>query len=414
MLIVFRAPWSEPASCHLPYLAIAPREKESVLMRSLLPGFELRLCFLAMAVVFGEAAAAAAQQAPISRPWRFDLTTGAGYDDNVRFTTTMQASISGQMRARLTRLIRSPRANMSLGATTDGTVYRRAREFNRINYMGDLSANYLLSPRSTLRIADAFSKTFTGDSPVLVDDGLLYPRTVSHANDASIGMTHLISPRWNWTVSVRHRIVRFDSNLLNDGSSFVTRADLSWASASDAPVGLSYEYGRVNRRGQPSVALHGPTLRASRPLSERFSARLEVGARSLASLSSVSAIGAAGIVVSSRNKNQAVQLDAVRSVSEAFGLDRLQVRSAASLRFSRTLTSSLALGLNGNVSRSQDPNGVQNLSFVTRVLGGSLKFRVASNVGLSAAGGYRIFDPVAGARTHSRFLTLNLNAGQDW
>lgn len=385
-------------------------------MRPLPPRGLRRLCFMAgVAAVFG-AASADAQEGTTSPPWRLDLTAGVGYDDNIRFTPSMESAVSGRLGAGLTRLMRSSRANLTLGASGEGSAYRESPEFNRINYSANLSASYLISPRSTVRIGDSFSKGYTGGSPLLIDAGLFFPRTVSSTNDASIEASHQISRRWNWTVSARHRVAYFDSTLLNDGSSFIGRADLSWTSAPESPIGLYYEFGRMSPGGRPSFNLHGATLRTGRRFGEKFSAHLELGARTLISQrtesSRVVPTGAAGFAV--RSGKQTIEAGAFRSVSEAFGLGRLQVRSAASLRFARTLTSRVALGLNANLSRSRDPSGGAGLSFVTGVLDGDLKFRLAKDVEFSAAGGYRRLDPIATAHTHSRFLSLSLRVGQNW
>jgi hypothetical protein len=372
--------------------------------------------FSVVAALSGGGRPALAQETAISRPWAFDLITGLGYDDNIRFTPSMESALSGRLRAGLSRLMRSPRAQLSLGGSAEGSAYRHSPELNRINYTADATANYLISPRSAIRVGDTFAKGYTGESRLLLDAGLLFPRTVSTTNDASIEVSHQISPRWTWSASAQHRLVRFDSNALRDTSSFTARADLAWTSAPGGPVGLYYEFGHMTPRGQPSSDVHGATVRAARRLSEPLSISLELGARTLISQRTDSTrvvpTGSAGFSI--RSGKQTIEANAARSVSEAFGLGRLQVRSVASLKYACVATSRLSLGLSTDVSRSQDPSGLTQLSFVTGTLGGNLRFRIARDADFSAGGGYRRLDPIATARTHSRFLSLAVRVGQTW
>lgn len=388
-------------------------------MRFLRPGRRVRLCFIAaVGMGLGEGVSVDAQEAPTPRPWRLDLTTSAGYDDNVRFTPAMESDISGRYGARLTRSKRSPRTTFVLGASGDRNVFRKFPEFNRINYAADASLNYLVSPRTTLQVSETFARSYTSDAVVLINAGLFFPRTVSRTNNATIGVSHQISPRWNWTLTAGHQFYSFDSTLLRDGSSFFGRADLSWNAGPGSPIGLYYEFGRTSPRDRPHFDRHGATLRAAHRFGERLSGNLELGARTLTSQGSepkrVVPTAGASVAVRSRNGKQTLQADATRSVSEPFGLDRVQVRTAVSLRYSRTLTSRLGMGLNANVYRSHDSGTSQDSSFVTRALGGNLRWGLARNVDLSAAGGYRRLDPPFTARTQSRFLNLTLTVGQDW
>jgi len=388
-----------------------------VLIRRPLSGRLFRPCLVAaVALLFEGGAPAYAQEDSIPPPWRLDLTAGVGYDDNIRFTPSAESSVSGRLRAGLTRLIRTPRLSLTLGAAGDGSVYRPFHDFNEFNYGAEVSASYLFSPRTTLRLSDSFSKSYTNDSRVLLEAGLLLPRTVARSNDAGIEVSHQISPRWAWTASGRDRFVRFDSNLLIDGSSLIARADLSFTPAPAFPLGFYYEFGRVTRDRRPSSDMHGATLWGERRFRGTMSLRVDVGAYKLVSqsvdASRVVPTGAATFAV--RSTRQTVEAAAVRSVSEAFGLGRLQVRSAASLRYSRILNPWLSVGLSALLNRSEAPSGNERQAFDTLSLGGELGFTLAKDVEVRAAGGYRSLDPGAVGLTHSRFATLTLRVGQNW
>ncbi len=374
-------------------------------------------CFAALvALAPVHAVPASAQDGAISRSWSLDLTAGLGYDDNLRFTPAMESAASGRLRAGLNRLMRSPRANATLGFSADGMAYRQAPEFRRLNYGADLAVAYLVSPRSTVRVAESFSKAFAGESPLLIEAGLLFPRTVSRTNEAMVEASHQLSPNWNGTLSARHRFVAFDSPSLVDGATFTGRAEVFWAASRASRVGLSYEVGRVSPRGRAGFGTHHATLRGERRVTEASTVRLELGANRLTSPAPESArlavTGATGFAV--RSPKQTIEVSVVRSVSEAFGLGRLQLRSAANLRWARTLTTRLALGLSGGLSRSENPNRVESQEFLTGVLSGEVKLRVANDVEFSAAGGYRRLDPTGAAITHSRFATVALKIGQSW
>ena len=353
---------------------------------------------------------------PAPPGWRLDLSAGVGYDDNLRFAPSRESSNSGRLRAGLTRVITASRANVTFGAAGDGTVYRPVRDFDQITYSAGLSANYLVSPRSTLRIAESFSKGYTSDSRALLDAGLFLPRTVTRSNDAVIEASHRITERLTWTASVRHRVAHFDSNVLVDESSFTGRAELAWTRIPESPAGLFYEFGQASRDGRAGSKVHGVNLWAQRRFGEKVSLRLDAGAHKLVSQGSDGngVVGSRGVQLDFRTPKQAISATATRSVGEALGLGRLQIRSAASLRIARTLATKLALSVNATVSRSQDPGGNAAQAFDTSSLGGDLGFSLTQNARLVATGGYRRLAPGAAGGTHSRFATLALTVGQIW
>ena len=369
-----------------------------------------------VALALGDAVPAATQEGAISPVWSLDLTAGVGYDDNLRFTPAMESAPSGRLRAGLSRLMRSPRANATFGVSADGMAYRHAPEFRRLNYGAGLAGAYLVSPRTAVRVAESFSRAFTGESPLLIEAGLLFPRTVTRTNEAMVEASHQMSPRWNGTLSARHRFIAFDSPLLVDGATLSARAEVSWAASPASRVGLSYEVGRMNPRGRAGFDTHHATLRGERRVTDTSTVRLELGADRLTSPAPksgrVAATGAAGFAV--RSPKQTLEVSAVRTVSEAFGLGRLQLRSAANLRWARTLTTRLALGLSGSLSRSENPNAVGSQEFFAGILTGEFKLRLAKDAEFAVAGGYRRLDPAGAASTHSRFATLALKVGQAW
>ena len=375
--------------------------------------------------MFGTSLSAYAQQQPrppdeqqpavVPRSWRLDLTAGVGYDDNLRFTPVMESAAFGRLRAGLTRRFGSTRRNASLRATGDGGVYRPLSQYNRVNYSADLTANYLLSPRTTLRVADSFSKNYTSDSRALIEAGLFLPRSVVRSNDASVEVSHDISPRWTWSVLAQHRVAHFESNLLIEESSFGGRADLSWLAGSDSRVGLNYELSHTDRKVVPDSDLHRVALWGQRSFGERVTFRLDVGASKFHSQGR----GAGRVVPSGsaqfdvRSAKQSLSATVLRSTTEAIGLGREQVRSATSLRFTRTLTHRLTAGASGTLNRSEDPGRDPSRTFDTKSVSGDFGVRLALNVELSLSGGYRKLDfGVASAR--SRFATLALKVGENW
>ena len=394
------------------------RSRRSLIAFPMAAPRSVRLCFVAgIAAVFEVSGSAHAQQQPAEIPslWRFDLTTGIGYDNNLRFRPVMESAVSGRLRAGLTRLLRSPRTNVSLGATGEGSVHRPLREYNGVNYSSDLTASYLVSPRTTLRIGDSFSKSYTSDSRVLIDAGLFLPRTVARSNNASIEASRDISPRWTWSVLAEHTVVHFESNLLIDESSFRARADLSRQSLSASRIGLNYQLGHTDRRLLADSDSHRLALWGQHRFGEKVSVRLDVGASKLLSQGSD-----AGRVIPGwsaqfdvRSPKQTFSATMIHSLSEAFGLGRLQVRSAASVRFARTLTPRLTAGVNGTLSRSEDPGRDRSRTFETKSVDGDFGFRFAQNVEISLAGGYRKRD--SGVESaQSRFATLTIKVGQNW
>jgi hypothetical protein len=367
-------------------------------------------------VLLGAVSATAQEQAVALPPWRLEVTAGIGTSDNIRFTPSLESSSSGRLRASLTRSVRRPRTTFVLGAAGDGRYYRSARDLNGVNYSADASASYLFSPRTTLRLSDSFTQGFTDESRLLLEAGLFLPRAVARSNNASIEAQHQASPSWSWTASLQHQLVRFNTNSALGESGFVGRAGFSWTAARDFPVSLSYEFGRATPRGRPALDRHGANLRAERRMSERTSARLELGAQRLLSagddVDRTVVTSAVGFAI--RSQKQTIDAALTRSVNQAFGLGRLQQRSTALLRVTRTLVSRLVLGVNASLSRSVDPAGNARLTFDTVDVGADLGYSLGERVELLGTYGYRSLEPSMAERTRSRFATVSVRVGQNW
>ena len=172
--------------------------------------------------------------------------------------------------------------------------------------------------------------------------------------------------------------------------------------------------GHTDRGLAPDSGSHQLALWGQRRFGEKVNVRLDVGASKVLAQESND-----GRVVPSwkaqfdvRSPKQTFSATTGRSVGEASGLGRLQVRSAAVVRFARTLTPRLAAGANGTLSRSEDPGRDQSRTFTTKSVEGDFGFRLAQTVELSLSGGYRKLDSgVQSAR--SGFATLALRVGQN-
>jgi hypothetical protein len=384
-----------------------------------------RPCVVAAIVIFGTFGPSYAEQqtgpadeeqaTAAPRPWRLDVTAGIGYDSNLPFAPLMESAVSGRLRMGLTRRFKSSRTNVDLVATGDGSIQRPLRQYDRVNYAGDLAADYLLSPRTTLRLADSLSQTYTSDSRALVEAGLLLPRSVVRSNDASIEVTHAISPRWTWAVSTRHRIVHFESGLLINESSLGGRGDLSWQATPDSRIGLVYELSDVARELRPGSDFHSLVFYGQRRFGEKASIRLDGGVSQVlprhGETNRVVPVAIAQFEI--RSPKQTLSVTATRSVSQTPGLGRLQLRLACSLRITRTFARLFSAGVDGTLSRSEDPGSSPSSANKTISGGADLGFHLRRDVELSLSVGYRGRD--SGLQTvHSTFAALALRVGQNW
>jgi hypothetical protein len=220
---------------------------------------------------------------------------------------------------------------------------------------------------------------------------------------------------WTWKASAAHEIVLFDSDLAFDGSTLLGRAGIDRRGARDS-VGIYYEFRRDWVTNRSSADTHGPSLRVERRFAKAPAIWLDVGARRLQAV-----VGTANPVVFSggtgltlRSTKQVIEASVERAVEQAYGSGGVQIRSAVSLKFVRTMTARVTLDLFGDVGRNAPPGADASLKSDTRDLRASLGFRLAKDIRLDAGGGYRSVERLTAGRVESRFATLRLRVGQNW
>jgi hypothetical protein len=141
-----------------------------------------------------------------------------------------------------------PRGSVRFNGNANQFFYRQSGRLNQFLYGVGTSASYATSPRLSWDVADSLTSTYAQDL-TLSEAGLLPPKTLTHVNTASGGMSYDLSP------TARLRLVVAGQNISAQAPQFVgtsTTSTLPTASTLSASANVSRQLS-----GSQSLGLAG-------------------------------------------------------------------------------------------------------------------------------------------------------------
>lgn len=289
--------------------------------------------------------------------WFLSFGAAGTSSSNVRLRSPEDpGDLLGRVDGSISHVRRSSRGEITFKAEGDLLRYQDLKELNRFTYTGGASASYRLSSRAALTAEDHLRSSYTYDSPVLTDEGILLPLTLLRANRARAGLTYVLSSRTSAGVSLRHDRVNFGSSPLV-GSSFASAsATLSRRLHPKHSLVLSYAYERRSARGRSSNA-HTVATGWNGALGPRVTAGASAGVSSLqgedGTASYVTPYGSAGLTA--RSHRSTISARYLRSFKPAFGFGRDRLTDTVAGEYSLTLTRRLMIAAVADHIHSRDP-----------------------------------------------------------
>ncbi|HEY2944455.1 MAG TPA: hypothetical protein VGN09_18630 [Vicinamibacteria bacterium] len=324
--------------------------------------------------------------APAAR-WKLSLDAQEGWDSNVLFSAPAGAGdLMTRLAARLDRTWSGRRGRFALSGGGQGSLYRRVSELNHFTYTGDADGSWLASPRTVIRVSDAFRTSYASELAALTGAGLLLPPVISRANTARGGLSYGASRRTTAALDLQHETVSFDSPSLIGGSTLSAGAALSreLSRADTATAGYQYQWSTVEGRHSVTHTLHATWSRA---LGSSVHTRARLGASRFQPLTTTSfrttPVGTLGI--DGRWGRQSIDARYDRFVDLAYGLGRLRINGLLSARYAVSVTADLVLDVRAVRGRSDDPAD-PSFALTNTDLAANLRYAVAP--GFAVVGSY--------------------------
>lgn len=329
------------------------------------PIIALPLPLLAAAGFFFPLAVAATHQAQAQLGYNLNLEAGQLYDDNIFLQAGGgQGDTVSELKPGARLLWQSPRLKASVGGQTLMTFYWRhwsAGNLKKVSPQADLTANYLLSPRLTLDLADHYALTPASESIPDFSRIHIFQNNLLTLSPVYVYET---SERTRWRASLRGQrrdIWEVNGDYFNCGGEVRAEHDLN-------PIfhlTLSHD---VERRQYDDLAgdytLYTVYAGLKIDLSQRLEAQIPVGYQLLK------------LAGNGYNNNYSYQVTA-----KYFATPRLTATGDFSQRYQTDLS-----------GRSYD----------SRHFGVGLKYELSPRMALSGEGVWRDFDYCSQAQTQSR------------
>jgi hypothetical protein len=295
--------------------------------------------------------------------WNLVLRATQGYQSNVRFTTQRpQDDFVTRLGAGLGFISTGPRGDVGVSLGTEGLIYTRLGDLNRINGSLGINGTRILGPTTRLSLSEQGSLRYTDEIDDLSEPGVLLPFTLSFRNRSSMRLEQRIGARTQLGVGVVHELARYRDNEVSDGSRWGPSIVLNRQIGVDSRIGVTGSYIRSARGDFTADIVQGggefQTL-----LSRRLSASLSGGLSRLWSQGRSRTQPVAGAGLAYTFRRGVLSLNYRHSVNQVFGLGSERVIDSVEMSYSHQLSrtvNGVVGGFWGQHRDIFDPNLDQN------------------------------------------------------
>jgi len=318
--------------------------------------------------------------------WSLVLRATQGYQSNVRFTTQRpQDDFVTRLGAGLGYVGTGPKGQFGINLGTEGLIYTRLADLNRINGTLGISGTRILGPATRLTVAERGSLRYTDEIDDLSEPGVLLPFTLSFRNRSTLGLEHRIGTRTQVGLGVLHELARFRDNEVSDGSRWGPSLTIGRQIGVDSRVGVAGIFMR-SVRGDVTADVAQGNAEFQTLLSRRLSASVSGGLSRLWSQgrSRTNPVAGAGLAYTFRRG--VLSLNYRHAVRQVFGLGSERVIDSVELAYSHQLSrtvSGVVGGFWGEHRDIFDPSLDQNAQNVRAGLNWQVRPQLALNANYS-------------------------------